>query len=247
MNERQEKHQFSYYHDALPRIIALGEKLCINDQDLVHRIVHITRSEVGDSIEVFNQLYVVTMTLQNISKKELCGVITDVKEIQKLPQRLDIILPVLKREALEKALYTATVMGVENIYFVHTQKSAHWNSGKEQDRFKKICRAAAEQSKQYRLPLLHEPVELAVFLEKHTEPYILRLHADVQGVSCRSLISQLEKSSSVIISIGPEGDMTVAEREQLQQANYAFLKLIPFVLKAEEALQVLLGIVRSFH
>ena len=104
--------------------------------------------------------------------------------------------------------------------------------------------AAAEQSKQYRIPTLHEPkpfeeciqqIENATFFfdpaGKELLPIIQSLHA--------------EQPKGISLMIGPEGDLTAQEKFLLKERGVQFLRLTPTILRAQQAVAVSMGIFRS--
>ena len=243
---RSEKHEFALHYKEFPVAIKIGTSLVVSDSEMVRRALSVLRLAVGDTVCFFNMSVSSSCKIVTIQKRSFECVIQTVSKIIPLQPSITLMLPLLKREALESAVYNATAMGVGTIQLLTTEKSAHWSGAKELDRLQRVAVAAAEQSKQFALPKFIEPISLGKFFEILSNDNALMLHADVDGASLNSLVSSFSKESAFVISVGPEGDLTKQERDLLIEKNCTFVRLTPSVLKAEEAASLLIGIVRSF-
>jgi 16S rRNA (uracil1498-N3)-methyltransferase len=137
-------------------------------------------------------------------------------------------------------------LGVETIQFITTEKTQRTLHGSQElARAQKIIRAAAEQSKYFCLPLIKGPVNLMVYLEQQHTRGDLALVADPDGHSVRELIADRAAVSQATILVGPEGGLTVSERDLVAQHGFVSCRLTPTILKAEHAVSLLAGIVRS--
>jgi 16S rRNA (uracil1498-N3)-methyltransferase len=243
---RSEKHEFALQYKDLPIDIKIGTSLAVADSEMVRRALSVLRLAVGDTVCFFNMSVSSSCKITSIQKRSFECVIQTVSKIILLQPFITLMLPLLKREALESAVYNATAMGVGTIQLLTTEKSAHWSGAKELDRLQRVAVAAAEQSKQFALPKFIEPISLGKFFEASLTGNALMLHADVDGAPLSSLVADFSQQSSFVISVGPEGDLTKQERDLLVKNNCTFVRLTPTVLKAEEAASLLIGIVRSF-
>lgn len=233
MKNLSEKHQFSFHWAELP-LIKQAKQLYLNEPTLVHRLYTIMRYQVGDTCILFNSQFHTTATLTACSKKGL-EIECQTTIINKtLNPEIVLFLPLLKKESLEQAVYNAVVAGVTHIQLIITHK-CHKKSITPSDfqRLEKIVIAACEQSKYYSVPSLKQPVELNQALEVYKD-YSL-YYADFTGTS----LSCLTKKS--IIMVGPEGDLTYEEKEQLKSYNAHFFLLTPTVLRSQEAVLVALA------
>ena len=155
-------------------------------------------------------------------------------------------LPLLKRDALEAALYSLVELGASEIRLMRTQKTQRvWGGAKEFDRLRTIMIAAAEQSKQYITPTLHEP-QLFDEIVKELDGTSC-LFFDPQGADLFPVLQKFRKNMPQTISlmIGPEADVTSDEKQLLQEHGATFCRLTPTILRAQQAVAVSLGIIRS--
>ena len=243
---KDKKHQFAFYTELLPDNLRQDTHYTISDKDLVHRLISIVRLDTGDSFVLFNRSNKYTCTIETYERRALTCLIQKSEKIVPLQPNITLLLPLLKRDALEDAIYVATILGINQVQLVTTEKStAAWAKDKEADRLLRIAVAAAEQSKQYLLPTIAAPVDLAHALRSHKN-YDVKLHADVNGANFYTTASAVRDKKSFLISVGPEGDLTSSEQTLLKEQGFTFCKLTPTVLKSEQALLLFAGLLRSF-
>lgn len=222
-------HCFSFYYAELSS--CKFPSCVITDSTLVHRLANIMRYQMGDVCMLFDKVHHVYAQIVWISKKEIhisCGT----KELNaKIEPELVLFLPLLKKDALEQAVYNSVVAGVSAIQLIVTEKCHRKHiTTSERERLQKIIIAACEQSKYYMVPPLYETKTLhdACSTYKNYKKY----YTDFDG---ESLTRLTEKS---VIMVGPEGDLTVEEKKYMQDQGAYFFVLTPTVLRSQEAVLV---------
>ena len=245
------KHIFALYtHEALPKNgIADGTLHRLSDLTLVQRIYGVLRLRPGDIVQIFNMHEVMVVTLHQVaSNKEIQFTINMLEPLRSLKPDIMVILPLLKRDALCDALYTCVEMGVNSIDLVTTQKiHKFWYTDHEADRLKSVMIAAAEQSKQFVLPRIRGLQSLAVAVQEYAASKAYRMLFDPHGLSLFDHIKHIknEGPERIILAVGPEGDFTEQEKILLNEAGFTRCALTETVLRAQQALAVGLGAVRS--
>lgn len=159
-----------------------------------------------------------------------------------------VLLPLLKKDDLEKAIYDVTAVGVANVQLMITEKVQRiWGEQKEYDRLIKIMIAAAEQSKCYTFARLQKPMCFFNFFSTALIKDSTNIFADPIGQSFFDTMENLKNKQpkEIILFIGPEGDITAQEKEYLKEHRFIFCKLTPTVLRARQAIGLLAGAVRS--
>lgn len=236
MTKNISKHHFSFYYSTL-QISAKQHKLVITDPVLLHRLTTIVRYHVGDTCILFNESMHVDIEILGISKKIIECKILESKKNSLLQPEIVLFLPLLKKEALETAIYNAVVAGVSKIQLIIVEK-CHKKIITETDynRLEKILIAACEQSKYYSIPNLARPLELAqaVILYKDYQFYF----ADPEGSALQRLINK------AVIMVGPEGDLLPDEKEILRKQGAYFFSLTPTILRSQEAVLVAISYAR---
>lgn len=249
-NQSTEKHHFALHHSDLSDEIshaAPGTQLIINDPDLAHRLISILRLEVGASFILFDKTMHAGVSLSGSVKNKLIKVI--LKEKNKntfLKPRITFLLPLLKKESLETALYSLTETGVSAIQLLYTHKSQQRWTQKEFERSQKIIIAAAEQSKNFNYPELIAPQFFSTYITT-LSANAPKLFFDPAGKNYTQQLSLLDKAIPEInLAIGPEGDLTSEEKDLLKQHHFDFIALTPTILRACQAAALAAGIVRSY-
>ncbi|HSW73784.1 MAG TPA: RsmE family RNA methyltransferase [Candidatus Limnocylindria bacterium] len=241
------KHQFAVYVAHLTDLLKTHPRtLRLTDQDLVHRIGHVLRLAVNEDCILFDQTVHALVSITNIAKKQVDGEVKTVNKNVLVEPSITVLLPLLKREALEEALYSCVELGANTVQLMTTQKvQRSWGGEKELQRMHNIMVAAAEQSKNFAFPVLQSPVSLPDALAK-VPSTSTKLVAAVQGQPLLPCLSGIAgKKNPLVITFGPEGDFTQEEYRMLQDQHFTMCALTPTVLRAQQALVVLLGAVRS--
>ena len=94
------------------------------------------------------------------------------------------------------------------------------------------------------MPTLHEPQSFSECVQKVEDSSFF---FDSAGSDLLPVIQSLHVEKPAIISllIGPEGDLTIQEKDLLKERGVNFLCLTSTVLRAQQAVAVSMGIFRS--
>lgn len=250
-------HEFAFFSKEFSS--ALQDKktqVILTDATVIHRLQHVLRAQKGEAVTLFDDTVHATCTITDYSKgRAVLTIGTVVKNVPVLP-KLTVILPLLKREALDEVVYACRELGVSAIFFVSTDKSSrHSLSVSERERLERVSIAAAEQSKNFSpcvflndfkketLPTLTELLET----HKNTQNFLEagKLYADPSGLVWQQIRSTFfADTKEFFVCVGPEGDMSDREKELLRSYNFTFCQLGSTILRAQQAAIVLIGIVR---
>lgn len=240
------KHQFAVFTPDLNKL---------DTQELYHRIIRVLRLNTGDQVVIFDRKQHVLAELGLITKNNLAlKLIGNLAVNPDLKPEITACLPLLKREALETALYSCVELGANKIQLLITTKSEQAGQKYTQgnfERLEKIMIAAAEQSKNFKIPELLSPIKLDLFLKQAnftaTKIETSALFFDISGVSALEIIPELKLAAKIFCLWGPEGDLTSAEKKLVLAAGFKFSKLTPTVLRASQAVALGLGLVRTLR
>jgi 16S rRNA (uracil1498-N3)-methyltransferase len=229
------KHEFALYSPGKP--FAKGS--CgIVDVALVHRIVHVLRLKEDDTLILFTQQQHALFTVTTISKKEVTGFIKTVTANQEYAPSITLLLPLLKREALEHAIYGAVEVGVTKIQLVLTEKVQRaWGGKQELERLERIVIAAAEQSKCFAFATISEPIKLEKALQENQGKQLL--YADPEGTI------PAKTTEPVVLLIGPEGGLTDSEKKFIESYQAKATCLTPTILRAQQAAIIFVAFIRG--
>lgn len=229
------QHQFALYSPGKPFTVG---PCGIVDAALVHRIVHVLRLKNDDTIILFTQQEHALFTITTISKKEITGIIKKVTPNERYSPSITLLLPLLKKEALEQAIYGAVEAGVTVIQLIITEKvQRSWGGNQELERFERIIVAAAEQSKCFSFATISGPIALEKALQEHNGKKIL--YADPAGNPIAKI------TEPVVLLVGPEGGLTEQEVLLLKKQQRQAISLGPTILRAQQAAITFVSLVRS--
>lgn len=245
------RHEFALYTAGISAACLdkqLSSVITIVDEQLWHRLKHVLRTPPGAIVCLFDQTSAIEAQLCAFGSKNQLqfSIISFIKKSILTPQII-VMLPLLKREALTDALYSCVELGANHVQLVTTEKSQHaWATERDNQRCQKIMVAAAEQSKQFTLPTMGNPISLAdavAALPKNS----FRVHCDPQGAVLWDILRQIEngKPATLVLSFGPEGDLTDTERTHLYHHQFVASALTPTVVRSTQALVIALGALRS--
>jgi 16S rRNA (uracil1498-N3)-methyltransferase len=253
-SKAKSKHEFALYYDlstVQPSLKSMAGKtnnqLIITDSDIIHRITRVLRLQQGEQLVLFNRHHNILVELSSIEKKDLVVHLLAVNTNKTFKPTITFFLPLLKREAFDSALYSLVEIGVNAIQLVTTEKTQRPLTPHELERAERTMISAAEQSKNFSLPTLEAPITLAQCVQKFQKDSGLKIFFDPEGIP---LIDQInivreKKPETLSLMIGPEADLTLAEKEQLGQAGVAFCALTPTILRACQAAALSGAIFRS--
>jgi 16S rRNA (uracil1498-N3)-methyltransferase len=236
-------HCFALY---VPTITVQGNSLILHDPSLLHRIQHVLRLKEGEECILFDDQSHYRVKFVKMARAGIRGtIVSQVRHTPFLPS-ITWLLPILKRESFEEALYNLAQMGTTSIQPLITAKTSRsWGSEKEYARVRSLLISSAEQSKSYILPIMH-PVQAIM----HWKPYdagATKILFDGDGVLLKDWLVPTDIPSALIGCVGPEGGLTAAEKSYLRSLGFVTCALTPTVLRAVEAVTLGMGILRSYY
>lgn len=201
-------------------------------------------------------------------RRGIIQVITDETVEFSLHEELDaagslplvIALSIIRFERMEWAIEKLTELGVEQIVPVVAQRSEKHlaqAATKRVERWRKIARESAQQSRRSNVPEISEPILVSEWLKESQaqEPqYGLRLllseHEQSQSLreilEARRLSSAETSAVKITAAIGPEGGWTYAECNRFRDCGWQPITLGPRILRAETAAIALASVVNAW-
>lgn len=159
--------------------------------------------------------------------------------------QIRLYLAVFKFDRFEWAVEKATELGVTRIVPVIARRTdAHLAAAavKRVERWRRIAREAAEQSRRSAPPEIAEPVKLKAALAESGGTGIV-LDESGQGTTLKDAVASA--AGPVLLAIGPEGGWTDEERKLFESSGWASASLGSGILRAETAAIAALAITIS--
>lgn len=247
----KEKHEFALCVESLSLLIqkkGSGNSVIFSDDKLFHRMATVLRLQIGDTCVFFDREVFITTTITAfVGKKQVHVTIQSVQPTVALYPNITFLLPLLKRDDLESALYSLVEVGVNTIQLVSTQKTGNqWSSDRDSERIQRILIAAAEQSKNFAYPQVKAPISLQAALKEYSGT-ATKIFFDPKGKKIFDVMQTLHSAQpeQVLLLVGPEGDLNLEEKKMVQANNFIFCALTPTIMRAVQAAAFAAGFVRS--
>ena len=265
--KKTEKHEFAlFYHNFYEQlrwpentqnITQVFGYLVVEEAFFIQRVTGILRLKIGETLTIFDIHWHGLCMLESVSKKQVRFSCQKLEKNSEYSPKVTLLLPLLKKEALEESLYAAVALGVTQVQLVTTEKSVRWQGQKEYERLVRVMIAAAEQSKNFRLSELYAPCTLEQALTRtYVQPglvggFVQKLYAQISGEPLAYYVKEAHDkknkshATSYVVLVGPEGDFTCAEEQVIKKSGFLGVTLTPTVLRSEHAAFLLLGLIRT--
>jgi 16S rRNA (uracil1498-N3)-methyltransferase len=160
---------------------------------------------------------------------------------------ITLVLAVFKFDRMEWAIEKCTELGVSRIVPViarRTDSHLAAASAKRAERWQRIARQAAEQSRRVTPPEIAAPIKLAEALNLPAALRIVLAESEDQ-VLLRDVVQSNTAQDGIVLAIGPEGGWTEDELQSFRQAGWTSASLGSTILRAETAAMAATAVVAS--
>jgi len=198
-------------------------------------LVRVLRAQVGQEFDVAADGQVRVGKIVSISDDR---VEFELREAVAAGPTLDLTLlsSIFKFDRMEWAIEKATELGVARIVPIIARRTdAHLTKAadKRVERWRRIAKEAAQQSRRLDVPEIADPAKLAEAIQKISGTRILLAETELE----KTLKSRVQNvSQPVTLAFGPEGGWTEAEIRQFEAAGWATATLGSTILRAETAI-----------
>jgi len=160
---------------------------------------------------------------------------------------ITLVLAIFKFDRMEWAIEKCTELGVSRIVPVISRRTdSHLAaaSAKRVERWQRIARQAAEQSRRAAPPEIAAPVRVA---EALNFPGALRivLAESEDRTLLRDVVKPRTAGDGIVLAVGPEGGWTEGELQSFRQAGWISTSLGSTILRAETAAIAATAVVAS--
>ncbi len=245
------QHEFAFFYERVTAdfsSLPVDSVTRIFDEAVFHRVVRVVRLDPGQSFVLFDRVSSAQFELQSVKGEQVTAVFKSIKNNEKLSPIFTFLLPLLKREHFQEALYSLVELGATTIQPVVTKKVQRaWGGQHEYERSMNVMVAAAEQSKHFSFSDLAQPSNFEEYCDALKLNTATKIFFDPSGVPLLSVLESLSTQNvlEIILMVGPEGDLTDQEKEILKESGFIFCALTPTILRASQAAALAMGIFRS--
>ena len=203
--------------------------------DQAAHLARVLRAEPGQIFDVVANGFLHRAEITSVSEREVVFALHEELETDAaLPVHL--LLAVFKFDHLEWGIEKATELGAARITPVlarRTEKHLAQAAAKRVERWRRIVREAAQQSRRSDVPEVDDPQTLKVALQSVSAETKLLLAETEQENTIAAALG--EASQSVALAIGPEGGWTAEEMQLFTEHGWKHVTLGPRILRAETA------------
>jgi 16S rRNA (uracil1498-N3)-methyltransferase len=180
------------------------------------------------------------------------NLIAELKAEPALP--ITLVMAVYKFDHMEWAIEKATELGVAAIAPViarRSEKHLAQAAEKRAERWRRIVHEASQQSRRCDVPLIHDPVSLAVRVRSASDAMRIVLAEQERSTTLRFALEEAIAAAetempALDIAIGPEGGWAPEEEALFDANGWRAVSLGPRILRAETAAIAALAVVASF-
>jgi 16S rRNA (uracil1498-N3)-methyltransferase len=198
-------------------------------------LVRVLRAQVGQEFDIAGNGQVRTGKIVSISDNRV-----EFELREEVPTSavvdLTLLISVFKFDRMEWAIEKVTELGVAKIVPIIARRTdAHLAKAAEKrvERWRRIAKEAAQQSRRLDVPDIADPQKLTEIIPNISGTKILLAETEQE----KTLKSQLQNASEpVTLAFGPEGGWTEDEIRQFEAAGWGTATLGNTILRAETAI-----------
>ena len=215
--------------------INLKDKLDKSQSHYISKVMRIKESEV---FSLFNSNGEWEAKILNISKSLVEFNITKQLRQKEYPKELWLAFSPIKSNYFNFMIQKATELGVTKFLPIIFDRTVVRKINKE--RLEKVIIEAAEQSNRINVPSIEEPKSLKKFLDdKKMDLIFTDLNSKTNKLDLKKLTN-----NPICIIVGPEGDFSETEREEILSYNgVQAIKINENILRSETAVISALSII----
>jgi len=194
----------------------------------------VLRARVGQEFDISSGDEVRRGRITHIQPDRVEFELGEIIPVLSSPQ-VTLALSIFKFDRMEWAIEKCTELGVARIVPViagRTEAHLAAASAKRVERWQRIVRQAAEQSRRASPPEVSPPVN---FKEALGLPGSIRILLSESEKDVMLKDSLQSKASDVVLALGPEGGWTTSELDQFREAGWSVASLGDTILRAETA------------
>lgn len=212
--------------------------------DQALHLARVLRAQPGQVFDVMANGFLRRAEIINVSEQEVIFALHEELEAEAaLPVHL--LLAVIKFDHFEWGIEKATELGAARITPVlarRTEKHLAQAAAKRAERWRRITREAAQQSRRSDIPAVDGPQRLSAALALVMAERKLLLAETEQDNTLAAALQAGAPPQSVALAIGPEGGWTSDEMQIFSANGWQHVTLGPRILRAETAATAALSI-----
>lgn len=230
--------------------LAEGERVL--PEDAAHYVTRVRRLARGDTFVAFDPVAALesdATVLEASRDRVLCRL--EAPRPGDVPDgpRVTLIQCAGKGDKIEEVIRSATALGASAIVFAESERAVvrfgTWDADKRRARWHAVALDAGRQSGRGNLPTISLAASLADAFEQ-TNSGAVKLCLDPDASVPLFEGFEGHRGSEIVLLIGPEGGLSVAEYDAAETAGFIRVRLGKFTLRTELAAAAALGALAAF-
>ena len=157
-----------------------------------------------------------------------------------LPVEIDVLQAVTRGAKFDEVVEKCVELGAQRIVPIACARSYAEATPTRVDRWRRIARSAAQQSRRRIVPFVADPLSWEEAVRTTSIPLIVGWEGAQRG-TLAAVLKQIDTSSPMAIAIGPEGSFTEDELELARTAHAELVSLGPMILRTQTAAAALIS------
>ncbi|MDP6500301.1 MAG: RsmE family RNA methyltransferase [Candidatus Marinimicrobia bacterium] len=197
-----------------------------------HHFLNSLRGKVGDDLWLLDGAGTAyNGTISGINGRSVSGIIRDsFPNYGESDYSIHLAIGLIKGNRMDMVLEKATELGAKSIQPLLLDRCVKNKLNLE--RAERIIISAAKQAGRSFFPIVFEPIDLSTWIKKHANDHKILFHI----MGSQSLADALgNEKKEVFILVGPEGDFSKKELDQMEKEQFESAILAPRRLRSESA------------
>ena len=217
----------------------------IVEKEDFHHGKNVLRLKVGEKLELISEANKYINEITEIKSDSILTKILEKTELKNKDVSIKLYQGMPKSDKFELIIQKSVELGVDEIVPFESErtivkfKAKSYN--KKQERYEKIIKAAAMQSKRNSIPKIDFPINLNEIELEDGELGILAY--EESDLPIREVLKNLNEYNKISIVIGPEGGFSKNEVDNLISKGFKSISLGDRILRTETASLNLLSII----
>ncbi|MCH5171680.1 MAG: 16S rRNA (uracil(1498)-N(3))-methyltransferase [Erysipelotrichales bacterium] len=214
------------------------DNISFTEGDIFH-IQKVMRFKSGDLIEIVLSSKVYLTKIENVNPLKV-EIIEELEEKRELENDITLLYCLPKGDKLDLVIQKATELGVKNIVGVISSRTIVKIDEKDKkrkiERFNKIIKEAAEQSKRVNLPEFIDIIDfkdICKYLSIHN--FIAYEGEALNDGTLFDDLNKIKKNESISILVGAEGGFSLSEVKLANEIGFKSVSLGKLILRSETA------------
>lgn len=214
----------------------LGDYLILEESD-IHHIKNVMRNKVGNKIECIYDKELYICEIEELTSTKVRIVEKASEKVSNMPE-VCIAVALVKEQKTDLILQKLTELGISKIIPVAMERSIvkldDKKFEKKKERWEKICKEAAEQSKRNDIP---EITNIHTVKELQNIEYKNKFICSTRNPKnlVNNYLQDREACATMIFVIGPEGGISPKEEDLLIEFGYTPVTFGPQIMRVETA------------